>query len=300
MSYRALRFETDASGAAAWSDALLEAGALSVDLSDPNVDGIDEAPIYGEPGMPVSLAWPLTRVTALFDGHATLDAAVIAACARCGAALPAHEIVEVPDQDWIEATRAQFAPLRISAGLWVVPTWATAPDPAAVNLVLDPGLAFGTGSHPTTRLCLQWLADAKLKGSSVLDYGCGSGILAIAAARLGAGEVVGTDIDPQAITAARANAERNGVRVTFLIPDELPSQCFDIVVSNILANPLVLLAPALSVRVRESGWLVLSGVLEDQAGEVGEAYGPWFKMAVWQRDDGWVALAGERLTSAQP
>jgi ribosomal protein L11 methyltransferase len=182
-----------------------------------------------------------------------------------------------------------------------VPSWCAPPDPGAINVTLDPGLAFGTGSHSTTRLCLAWLAQRLRRGESVLDYGCGSGILAIAALKLGAGDTVGVDVDPQAIVASRTNAQRNGVTASFATPDDIPSVAthrFDVLVANILANPLVLLAPALAARVRYGGRIVLSGILEPQAEEVGAAYAPWFRISVWGRDDGWVALAGVRRARA--
>ena len=305
MSYLALRFDTDAATADAWTDALLAAGALSVDAADPRAGTVDERPLYGEPGEDPGALWPVSRLTALFAGDADPDAALAAAAADVGAAAPPHERFTVADEDWVRATQAQFAPIRIADGLWIVPSWCEPVEPRACNLLLDPGLAFGTGSHPTTRLCLRWLAANLRRGASVLDYGCGSGILAIAAARLGAGIVTGTDVDPQAVAASRANAARNEVVATFGLPDEhgealhaaLPTAAkgrYDVVVANILANPLRLLAPALAARVRAGGTIVLSGVLAAQAGEVIASYAPWFRIDVWDRDEDWVALAGIR------
>ena len=181
----ALRFDTDAVAADAWADALVEAGALSVDIADARAETPDEVPMYGEPGMAAVTGWPLNRLTALFPAATSL-AAALAGLAASGKVLPPHETFTVAEQDWVRATQAQFTPLRIADGLWVVPSWCEPVDPAAINLALDPGLAFGTGSHPTTRLCLEWLARELRRGESVLDYGCGSGILAIAACRLGA------------------------------------------------------------------------------------------------------------------
>ena len=295
MNYAALRFDADAEAADVWADALQEAGALCVDIADARADTADEAPLYDEPGAPAAARWPVSRLTALFSSATGLSAALAAMAAR-GEALPPHETFDVPEQDWVRATQAQFTPLKITDGLWIVPSWCDAVDPSAINLALDPGLAFGTGSHPTTRLCLRWLARELRAGESVLDYGCGSGILAIAASRLGAGRVVGTDIDPNALAASRANAARNGVDATFLPIDRLsPSEgSFDIVVANILANPLVSLASALALHVRSGGRVVLSGILEAQADGVMTVYGRWFKMYVCERDDGWCALAGTR------
>ena len=295
MNYAALRFDADAAAADLWADALQEVGALSVDIADARAETADESPVYDEPGAPTGSRWTVSRLTALFSSAADLSAALVALTAR-GEALPPHESFEVPEQDWVRATQAQFTPIRIAEGLWIVPSWCDATDPAAINLALDPGLAFGTGSHPTTRLCLRWLARELRAGERVLDYGCGSGILAIAASRLGAGRVVGTDIDPNAIAASRANGVRNGVEATFVAADLLPANdgVFDIVVANILANPLISLASVLARHVRPGGRIVLSGVLEAQADAVMSTYARWFNIGVSERDDGWCALAGTR------
>lgn len=193
----------------------------------------------------------------------------------------------------MQLTQAQFDPIRVSERLWIVPSWHEAPDPAAVNLILDPGMAFGTGSHPTTRLCLEWLEKNVSAGCSVLDYdyGCGSGILAIAAARLGAGEVAGVDIDPQAVDAARANAERNGVTANFADSTKPLAGKYDLVVANILANPLRVLAPAICGHVRSGGRLALSGILREQADEIMAIYQQWMPMHVAGVREDWVCLA---------
>jgi ribosomal protein L11 methyltransferase len=296
MSYVALRFDADAAAADAWADALVENGALSVDIADAQADTPAESPLYGEPGTPAAVAWPLSRLTALFADRERAAAAV-AAFRAAGRDLPPHETGAIAEQDWVRATQSQFGPVHVDGSLWVVPSWCNAVDPAAINLALDPGLAFGTGSHPTTRLCLSWLVRELRHGETVLDYGCGSGILAIAAMRLGAGAIVGVDIDPQALEAATANARRNGVEGAFVAPDRLQASgraTFDIVIANILANPLVLLAPALAARVAERGRIVLSGILDAQAEAVMTAYRPWFTIAVCAREDGWIALAGVR------
>jgi ribosomal protein L11 methyltransferase len=298
VAYLALRFDAGADAAEAWSDALIDAGALSVDIADPEAGTAGETALYGEPGTTTECRWPIARLTALFPAGADAARALSEAGAGIGFAAPPHETHTVADQDWVRATQAQFAPLRIRDRLWIVPTWCEPPDPSAVNVTLDPGLAFGTGSHPTTRLCLEWLALELDPGASVLDYGCGSGILAIAAAKLGAAHVAGIDVDPQAVDAARMNAKANGVAATFALPGVRPGASdgvFDIVVSNILANPLCLLAPVLAARVREGGRILLSGVLADQAADVAAAYAPWFIMRIWKSgEDDWVALEGAR------
>ena len=269
-----------------WSDALLAAGALSVDVSDPAAGTPDEAPQYGEPGEPNARLWPVSRLCALFASDADARAAFRAASDAVARPAPPHETLIVEEQDWVRATQAQFGPIRIAQDFWIVPSWAEVHAPDAINLRLDPGLAFGTGSHPTTSLCLEWLHAHVQGGESLLDYGCGSGILAIAGARLGAGHVVGTDVDPLAMRASEDNARANGVTASFVLPD--------IVVANILANPLTLLAPALALRVRRGGRIALSGILDAQADAVAATYAPWFTIAPWKVRDGWVLLAGER------
>jgi len=308
VSYAALRFDTEADAADAWADALLAAGALSVDLADPHAGTAEESPLYGEPGSTASEGWPVSRLTALFSDAAGMHAALTAihgvgpwtADIYLVFCLGHPDIFPVGDLALRNAV-AEFAPIRIVDRLWIVPSWCEAVDPAAINLSLDPGLAFGTGSHPTTRLCIRWLAHELHANESVLDYGCGSGILAIAALRLGAGRVVGTDIDPNALSASRDNARRNGVAATFVSPDELAAgECgpFDVVVANILANPLIVLAPALAARVRDGGRLVLSGILDAQAEAVIGVYSQWFNIGVCESDGGWAAVAGTRRGDA--
>jgi ribosomal protein L11 methyltransferase len=298
----ALRFDAAAADTEAWADALLVAGAQSIDVADPHAGTVDESPLYDEVGGAAPGLWPVSRITALFARASDLEQA-LRSLAAAGRSLPPHETYSVPERDWVRATQAQFSPLRITARMWIVPSWCEPVDPTAINLALDPGLAFGTGSHPTTRLCLRWLARELAAGESVLDYGCGSGILAIAACRLGAGRVVGTDIDSQALAASEANARRNGVPATFRSPERLAAEettPFDVVVANILANPLRILAPALAARVGPGGRIVLSGILDAQADPLIDEYRRWFNIGVFDRDDGWVALAGTRRARARP
>ena len=194
-------------------------------------------------------------------------------------------------------TQAQFSPVKVSDRLWIVPSWHEPPSSEAINIRLDPGVAFGTGSHPTTHLCLQWLDTHVTSADTVLDYGCGTGILAIAAAKLGAANVTGTDIDPQAVESAAFNAEHNEVTAKFVLPGDLPAGRYSLVVANILSNPLKVLAPALLGRVAPGGRLVLSGVLARQAEEVIEVYrktDPNVELSVWREEDGWVCIAGQR------
>ena len=256
--------------------------------------------MYGEPGMPVESAWPQSLIRALFGRD--LDAAQVfaTACAQAGLSQPpAYHLETVEEQDWVRHSQSQFTPIRVSAKLWIVPSWTLAPDPGAINIVLDPGLAFGTGSHPSTRLCLRWLERTVRGGERVLDYGCGSGILAIAALRFGAHDALGVDIDPLALEAARANAARNRVDARFLSTETPPDIQANLVVANILANPLKLLAPLLAAHTGPGGRVALSGILEEQAEEVMVAYAPWFALHVRERDEGWVLIEGKRLKTRE-
>jgi len=280
----------------ALSDALLEAGAISVDVADAHAGTGQETPIFHEPGEEPGVAYSSNRLIALFDAGTDAAAALARACAAAGLdPVPDYRTAEVPEQDWVKLTQSQFAPTRVSARLWVVPSWHAAPDGSAINIVLDPGLAFGTGSHPSTRLCLDWLDRHLIPGSSVIDYGCGSGILAIAAAKLGAGRVVGVDIDPVALVTSRYNAEQNRVAATFVGADGLRPQPSDVVMANILSNPLKILAPLLAELTVPRGQVVLSGILAPQAGAVADVYSEWFDMETPVEEQGWIRLCGNRV-----
>lgn len=298
---REITLLADAAAADVLSDALLAAGALSVSIEDAERDTADEQPLYGEPGgEPDRAAWPHNLMSVLLPAG-TDPAQLLAAACEAASIIPPQigGEREVEDADWVRLTQAQFPPTRIGRDFWIVPTWHEPPDPAAVNIRLDPGVAFGTGTHPTTRLCLSWLQKHLRCGERVLDYGCGSGVLAIAAAKLGAGAVVGTDIDQQALAAARSNSERNSVDALYTAPGQLPSGQFDVVLANILANPLRLLAPMLLARVARGGALVLSGVLQRQADELIAVYAQFdcaVPLTVWASDDGWICLAGRRAS----
>lgn len=293
MGWQSVSFLTDAAHAEPVCDALLEAGALSASIEDADAGTPDEQPQFGEPGSVNSPGWLHSRVVALFEAEDDV-AAMLAAAARAAGldGSPDFAVEPVAEQNWVQLTQAQFDPIRVSGRLWIVPSWHAAPDPAAISLVLDPGMAFGTGSHPTTRLCLEWLERSVTSGCSVLDYGCGSGILAIAAARLGAGRVAGVDIDPQAVVAARSNAERNGV-VALFADSALPvAGEYDLVVANILSNPLRVLAPAICAHVRPGGRLALSGILKEQADEIIGIYAQWLPLHVAGEREDWVCLSG--------
>jgi ribosomal protein L11 methyltransferase len=292
--YRGLTFDVAADTAERWADALLQAGALSVDASDANAGTSAEAPLYGEPGVDDAAHWAINRLTALFDAAADADRTLKQVAAELREPLPAYSVATIAGDDWVRRTQAQFGPIRVTDRLWIVPSWCAAVDAAGISITLDPGLAFGSGTHPSTLLCLRWLAENLRQGAAVLDYGCGSGILAIAAAKLGATRVTGIDIDPQAIAVSRANAAANGVAAEFGLPDALPATTVDVVLANILANPLETLAPLLAGRVTVGGHVVLSGILQAQAGAVVAAYERWFNIEPWRTLDGWTALAGVR------
>lgn len=290
--------QADAAKAEALSDALMEIGALSVSIEDADAGTAAEKPQFGEPGHLPSALWDHSRVIALFDGDTTDEAlrATLAAAAQAAglAVLPPFSTETVAEQNWVQLTQSQFDPIRITDRLWIVPSWHQAPDAGAINIELDPGMAFGTGSHPTTRLCLEWLCEAVTPACSVLDYGCGSGILGIAAARLGAGDVLGIDIDDKAVEAARDNAERNQARLRLQHSAVPLGDTFDLVVANILTNPLCVLAPAIAARVAPGGRVALSGVLETQAEQVIEAWAPFIALHVGAALDGWIRLEGWR------
>ena len=288
----------DSLHAEALSDALLDAGALSVDIEDADAGTPDERPQFGEPGLPVAVElWPHSRLHALFEHDADLASAMAEAAEAAGlTAPPPYTTSQLDEQNWVRITQAQFDPIRVSDRLWIVPSWHAQPDPAAINITLDPGMAFGTGSHPTTRLCLEWLDRVITGGETVIDYGCGSGILALAASRLGAARVTGTDIDPHALDAARYNAERNGVGdlLSVYSPETEPAATYPVVVANILAVALDALAPLLASRVQPGGVIALSGILHGQEGELLARYAEWFDQLEAVQEGDWMRITGVR------
>ena len=293
MGWLSLKIEAHDNSAELISDTLMELGALSTSIEDAHAETPDEQPIFGEPGDPPPGLWRDNIVSALFDEDVALDKIMQALQESTGLVLK-HTIERIAEQDWVRATQSQFDPIRIRDDLWIVPTWHSAPNPQALNIVLDPGLAFGTGSHPTTHLCLAWLADQVATTDIVLDYGCGSGILAIAASKLGAQRVIGVDIDAQAVQASRYNAEQNHVSAEFFLPAEFNgvSGGADIVVANILSSALAVLAPALAAACRPGGRIALSGILREQAEHVSALYADWFDMEAPRIMEDWVLLTG--------
>lgn len=274
------------------SDELMEVGALSTAIEDAYAGTDKEQPIFDEPNEPSAEIWEQSLIIAMFDADTDVDAAVALLPDNMRPVKEAYTVTEVADQDWVKLTQSQFDPIHVSERLWITPTWHEAPTDGSINIELDPGLAFGTGSHPTTFLCLRWLDANMPQGAAVLDYGCGSGILAITAAKLGAGKVVGVDIDKQAIRASHDNAAQNQVSIEVYLPDEQPEGQFDVVVANILANPLRMLGQMLAGRVKTDGQIVLSGILAEQVEEISALYQQWFDMKPATIQDGWACLFG--------
>jgi len=297
MSWLAVSVVVDGENADALSDEFLRQGALSVDIADATAGTTSEVPMFAEPGSVINTNWSVNRLVALFLPEANPENKISAIFKAAKVPENTPDGVDgVDDQDWVRLTQAQFTPQQISARLWVVPTWHALVDKQAINIRLDPGLAFGTGTHPTTRLCLRWLDQQRLEGRRVTDYGCGSGILAIAAMKLGAHSAMGVDIDEQALFAARNNALMNQTEVTFY-PAEMATEVAlqvpaDIVLANILAHPLEVLAPLLAKITAVGGRIALSGILAQQADEVRERYSQWFDMQAIEREDEWVMLSG--------
>jgi len=284
------------------SDALIdELGALSVSVEDADADTGAEQALFGEPGMPAPRGgWQRSVLRALFgnDEEAT-EAATLLLAQDWAANVHVQALSRVEEQDWVRLTQSQFAPVAITESFWIVPSWHDAPPAASTVIRLDPGLAFGTGTHPTTRMCLRWIARQAAplapSWSRVLDYGCGSGILAIGAALHGARGIDAVDIDPAAVEATHANAQANGVMLNAGLPDAAAGQ-YALVLANILATPLKLLAPLLSAHVAPGGHLVLAGILERQADELTEAYRPWCALEISDAEDGWILMTARRAS----
>ena len=273
------------------SDALEALDALSVSVEDADAQTPAEQALFGEPGMPVPKAgWQRSRVVALFPDEAPArEAADLLALQDFFAGCETVGVRPVADQDWVRLTQSQFAPVDITPTFWIVPSWHEPPAAAQQIIRLDPGLAFGTGTHPTTRMCLRWIAQRDLSGQRVLDYGCGSGILAIGAAKFGASEIVAVDIDPAAVESTHINAANNHVTLQAGLPD-VAQGSFNVVLANILATPLKVLAPLLCAHVATGGHLVLAGILERQAQELQEAYAPYLVLNVADSEDGWILM----------
>lgn len=295
MAWISLNIEAKDNTAEIISDTLMKLGALSVIIEDANADTLDEQPIFGEPGDPPPGIWQQNIVSALFDEGVNIADMVKQLETSTKLSDLQYKTESIAEQDWVRATQSQFEPIRIQENLWIVPTWHAAPNPNAINIILDPGLAFGTGSHPTTHLCLEWLTNNAVNAETVLDYGCGSGILAIAAKKLGAVQVVGVDIDYQAIQASIYNAEQNHANAQFYMANTYKTQPANIVVANILSSALMVLAPALAGACKAKGKIALSGILKEQVEQLLAIYSEWFVMNPPTYKDEWVLLTGIKI-----
>jgi len=291
MSWLQLRLAITPEQAESLEDKLLELGAVSVTFMD-----AEDQPIF-EPDLGTTPLWSNTHLLALFEADTDGPALLQHLQLLWQGKLPQHQLEQIEDQDWERSWMDNFHPMRFGERLWIVPSWHAAPEPEAVNLLLDPGLAFGTGTHPTTALCLAWLDGQQLDNKEVIDFGCGSGILAIAALLLGASHAVGTDIDVQALEASRDNAQRNQIaddRFSLHLPQDMPQTPAEVVVANILAGPLVSLAPQLASLVLPGGLIALSGILAEQTNDILAAYEGYFELDPVAVQDGWIRVSGRR------
>ncbi len=291
MSWLQLKIDTTKAQAPVLEELLETLGAAAVLMEDSADQPLLEPPPGATP------LWDATRVIGIFTVDSEMDAIIEFLEAQLGEALPAHRVEVLEDKDWVRAWMDHYHPMRFGDRLWVVPSWTPPPQPDAVNLLLDPGLAFGTGTHPTTALCMEWLDSLDLQGKTVIDYGCGSGILAVAALLLGAKEAWCVDNDPQALTATRNNAEHNGVgeRVHVFMPDDMPDMQADVIVANILAGPLAMLAPVMAAHSHAGTQIALSGIIRPQVDELREVYGEWFDMdGLAIKEEDWCRLSGTR------
>jgi len=277
------------------SEALEALDALSVSVEDADAETEHEQALFGEPGMPPPKdGWQRSKMVALFAKEEDAkEAALLLGAQDFFESCQVLSISAVPDQDWVRLTQSQFAPVEITPEFWIVPTWHEPPAQAREVIRLDPGLAFGTGTHPTTRMCLRWIATHEVKGQRVLDYGCGSGILAIGAAKFGAARIDAVDIDEAAVTSTELNAQANEVQLNAGLPD-LAQGTYNTVLANILATPLKVLAPLLCSHVEAGGHLVLAGILERQEEELIQAYSPHLTLKVADREDGWILMTAQR------
>ena len=304
MYWIALIIETDAVHAEALSNALIELGALSVDIHEANIGKQNDQILFEQFNDLQKISWAKVEITSLFDESIKVASIVRTAVDIAQMpSLPVYRIKKLEDQNWVRLTQSQFGPIKISSRLWIVPSWSKVSDPAAINIRLDPGLAFGTGSHPTTQLCLNWLEENLQGGEQILDYGCGTGILTIAALKFGAGHAFGVDIDPQAIKSSIYNAVQNKCdqkKIKFYLADQISdtgqeiNKWADVVIANILANPLIMLAPILMLATRDNGRIVLSGILKEQVKDVEQAYRQWFRMCLAKEQGDWALLTGTR------
>ena len=284
-----------------FSDALLSAGAMSVTVEDADAGTNEEHPVFDEPDSQNNGAtWSNSRITTLLSADTNPDNLVAYAATKSGLEqIPSYIVRTVEEKDWVSLTQSQFDPIPIGRNIWIVPSWHEIPSKNAIIIKMDPGLAFGTGSHPTTQLCIKWLEEYVKKEFFVLDYGCGSGILAIAASKLGAQHIEGVDIDSQAIVVAAENAKRNNCTISFYLPEDFTMQNsgnkYNIVIANILSRPLQSLATTLTFHIAANGYIALSGILKQQANDVISAYAPYVKLSLWKQQEEWVLLTGQKI-----
>jgi len=292
MSWTNLIVQTGKKDVDLISDYLIELGAVSISIEDTNLNQNNEELIFGEPHNQIEQFWKNNTVKALFEN--TIDIELIKACLnnKFNTTDSSFIITNIQDQDWVKLTQSQFLPICIHKKLWVIPTWHKIQDKESINLILDPGLAFGTGAHPTTRLCLLWLLQKVSGDLTVLDYGCGSGVLSIAAKKMGAKKVFGVDIDAQAIKASKENAKKNDVEIFWNNTKNKIHYKTDLVVANILSSALSVLAPALAEHCNKKGKIALSGILEVQEEEIKKIYSKWFDFESTKNKDGWILISG--------
>ena len=276
------------------SDALIELGALSSSIEDSYLNSENEEALFGEPNIPSNTIWQHNSIESLFDDSVSIDTIIDELETITGLSHIDYTLESVEEQNWVALTQSQFEPISILDKLWIVPSWHTSPDLSAINIVLDPGLAFGTGNHPTTHLCLEWLIKEVSMNDRVLDYGCGSGILSIAAKKCGAKEVVGVDIDPQAIISSIHNAKENHVDIQFYNSESSLNFAADIVVANILSSALSVLAPIIAKACKPQGKIALSGILKEQVEMLTEIYSAWFNLNKPIEREGWILISGTK------
>lgn len=292
MTFQQITIKIDSKNADVLSDIFFAFNVLSVSIEDQFAGTDLEQPIFNEPGMEVEGLWQHSKLIILVDNNTNIPEIIKQAQNLCGVEF-AYELAQVDNQDWVRLTQSQFQPIEVNHNLYIVPSWHDSPNPNAIAIRLDPGLAFGTGSHPTTFMCLKWIAENIQNNQNVLDYGCGSGILAITAKKFGAHTVTGIDIDEQAIESSIANAINNEVDINFVLPNKLIQQAYDVVIANILSNPLRILAPNLAQLTGKT--LILSGILDSQSEELSEIYSRWFDVSIKNTLDGWVLLECNKI-----
>ncbi|QDD01004.1 50S ribosomal protein L11 methyltransferase [Candidatus Methylopumilus planktonicus] len=289
-----LKIRASAAYAHMMSDALIELGALSCSIEDSYLNSENEEVLFGEPNIPSNTIWQHNTVESLFDAAVSIDTVINELKTITGLSHIDYTLDSVEEENWVALTQSQFEPINILDKLWIVPSWHTSPNPDAINIILDPGLAFGTGSHPTTHLCLEWLIKEVNINDHVLDYGCGSGILSIAAKKCGAKEVIGVDIDPQAIIASTHNAKENHADVQFYNSESPLTFEADIVVANILSSALSVLAPLIAKACKPHGKIALSGILKEQIEMLTEIYSTWFDLNKPIERESWILLSGTK------